>query len=551
MQYRLRRAGGVLFALAALLAALLPLAGRAHAADPCGAGSNPIVCENSKPGTPMSDWFSADAWGDIQGFTDKVSYQAGDTVSFKVQSPAAYHIEIYRLGWYGGDGARLISTAAQAAVTYPANYTSKAASCTSTAATGLVDCGNWPTTATWTVPSDAVSGLYVANLNQADGQGLMPYPFVVRNESSHSDVVVQTADETWQAYNMWGGQNLYNGNGPAPDGRAYQVSYNRPLLIGGDNGIYGSEFEMISWLERNGYDVSYLSGVDVSTKGSLLLNHKLYMSSGHDEYWTQSQYDNVLAARKAGVNEGFFSGNEVFWKTRLAPSAVGDQGANRTLVCYKMTKLELYTPDGVPDPSGTWTGTFMDPASTNYNQAYYPPNILTGSMFQVNGYRSDAITVPAAYAKLRIWRNTSVANLTSGQTATFPTGTLGYEWDADLDNASRPSGEIDLSSTTVDITDGKYRLDWGNTYGNGTATHSLVEFRDPDSHALVFGTATVQWSWGLTNVPVNDPRPPWSRWTSGCSRRPSTSWPTWASSPRRCRPTWWARPPPPTPPHRW
>ncbi|MCX5425394.1 DUF4082 domain-containing protein [Streptomyces sp. NBC_00078] len=485
---------------------MLPLAGSAQAAsDPCGSGSNPVVCENSKPGTPKTDWFSPNAYGDIKGFSTKESVQAGDTVQFKVQSKTSYHVEIYRLGWYGGDGAREMSTVAQAAVTYPANYTTRPASCTTKSATGLVDCGNWPVTVNWTVPSDAVSGLYIANLTQTDGDGLMPYPFVVRKDSSTSDVVVQTSDETWQAYNDYGGQDLYGGTGPAPDGRAYEVSYNRPLDIGGDNGIYGSEYMMLSWLERNGYDVSYTSGVDVSSASgaTLLKKHKVYLSSGHDEYWTQSQYSNVLAARKAGVRQGYFSGNEVFWKTRLTPSIDGANTADRTLVCYKMTKMAQN--NGIADPSGIWTGTWMDPASTGYGQDYQPPNILTGSMFTVNGYRSDAITVPGSYGRNRIWRNTSIANLTSSQTATLPTGTLGYEWDSDIDNSTRPTGAIDVSSTTVDINDAKLRMDWGNVYGNGTATHNLVEFRDQDSGALVFGSGTVQWSWGLTNVPTYNP----------------------------------------------
>ncbi|WP_405578388.1 DUF4082 domain-containing protein [Streptomyces sp. NBC_01190] len=518
---------GLLSALvAAVVAAALPLvvSSGASASDPCGTGSNPITCENSKTGTPMEDWYAPSAYGNVQGFTTKVSVQAGDTVQFKVQSPTPYHVEVYRLGYYGGDGAREMSTSTQAAATYPANFTKngtpgspidttvvddvpdgKPLNCV-TDGTGLQDCGNWPVTASWTVPSDAVSGIYLANFDQTDGNGVMPYPFVVRNDASHSDIVVQTDDETWQAYNKWGGRNLYDGNGPAPDGRAYQVSYNRPLDIGGDNGIYGSEFEMLYWLEENGYDVSYISGVDMSTNGSLLLNHKMFMSSGHDEYWTQDQFSNALAARHAGVAQTYFSGNEVSWKTRLAPSADGTSTANRTLVCYKETKLEFAVPDGIPDPNpNVWTGAFLDPGSSAKGEPFQPQNILTGSLFTVNGYRSDAITVPGAYAKMRLWRNTTVAGLTPTQTATFPVGTLGYEWDSDLNNATRPAGQIDLSSTTVDIADGKLRQDYGNVYGNGTATHNLVEFRDQTSGALVFGAGTVQWSWGLSNVPAGDP----------------------------------------------
>ncbi|MFE2480149.1 DUF4082 domain-containing protein [Streptomyces sp. NPDC059389] len=499
---------GLFTVVAALMATVLPPSSVAGAVDPCGPGTNAIVCENSKPGTPMSDWFSPSAYGDIKGFSAQMSVQAGETVQFKVQSSTPYRVSVYRLGHYGGDGARLMSTAAQAAQTYPANFApgGNPRSCTTKAATGLVDCGNWPVTATWTVPADAVSGLYIANLDQADGNGVMPYPFVVRNDASHSDIVVQTSDQTWQAYNNYGGQDLYDGGGPAPDGRAYEVSYNRPMDIGGENGIYGSEYQMISWLERNGYDVSYMSGIDMSTRGATQLkNHKVFMSSGHDEYWTQDQFTNALNARRAGLHQTYFSGNEVFWKTRLAPSIDGAATANRTLVCYKETKLSFPQPNGVPDPSGIWTGTFMDPASSTNGRPYQPQNQLTGSLFSVNGYRSDAITVPGAFAKMRLWRNTTVANLTPSQTATFPTGTLGYEWDSDVEDAARPPGQIAMSSTTVDINDGKLRLDYGNTYGNGTATHSLVAFRDPTSQALVFGAGTVQWSWGLTNMPTGNP----------------------------------------------
>ncbi|MEV0411341.1 DUF4082 domain-containing protein [Streptomyces sp. NPDC050448] len=499
---------GLFTVVAALMATVLPPSSVAGAVDPCGPGTNPIVCENSKPGTPMSDWFAPSAYGDIKGFSAQMSVQAGETVQFKVQSPTPYRVSVYRLGHYGGDGARLMSTAAQTAQTYPANFLpgGNPRSCTTKSSTGLVDCGNWPVTATWTVPADAVSGLYIANLDQADGNGVMPYPFVVRNDSSHSDIVVQTSDQTWQAYNDYGGQDLYGGGGPAPDGRAYEVSYNRPMDIGGENGIYGSEYQMISWLERNGYDVSYMSGIDMSTRGAAQLqNHKVFMSSGHDEYWTQDQFTNALNSRHAGVSQTYFSGNEVFWKTRLAPSIDGASTANRTLVCYKETKLSFPQPNGIPDPSGIWTGTFMDPASATNGRPFQPENQVTGSLFSVNGYRSDAITVPGSFAKMRLWRGTTVASLTPSQTATFPTGTLGYEWDSDVEDAARPPGQIQLSSTAVDINDGKLRLDYGNTYGNGTATHSLVAFRDQTSHALVFGAGTVQWSWGLTNMPTGNP----------------------------------------------
>jgi hypothetical protein len=70
----------------------------------------------------------------------------------------------------------------------------------------------------------------------------------------------------------------------------------------------------------------------------------------------------------------------------------------------------------------------------------------------VNAGTTD-IKVPNAYSHLRFWRNTSIANLTSGQTATLApgTGTLGYEWDVEEDNGFRPPGLFDLSSTTANV----------------------------------------------------------------------------------------------------
>jgi len=271
-----RLAAGVLSTVTVAAAVLVPAAAFA-ADDPCGANSNPIVCENSKPGTPIGDWYTDSSWGDIAGFTTKSSVQPGETLEMKVKSPTPFTVTIYRLGYYDGKGARGMPSSPSTA--FPATDQDD---CLHDPASGLVDCGNWTTNASWTVPEDAVSGVYLAMFDQGSGAGFMPYPFVVTNDSSHSDILVQTSDETWQAYNSWGGQDLYQGGGPARDGRAYKVSYNRPLRIAGDNGVLSSEFPMIQWLERNGYDVSYASGIDVSTKASMLLNHKVFLSSGHD-----------------------------------------------------------------------------------------------------------------------------------------------------------------------------------------------------------------------------------------------------------------------------
>ena len=145
------------------------------------------------------------------------------------------------------------------------------------------------------------------------------------------------------------------------------------------------------------------------------------------------------------------------------------------------------------------------------------------------------ITIPYGETNLRIWRNTSVANTAPGQTASLVPNLLGYEWDSSPDNGFRPAGLIDLSSTTLNVTTDL--LDYGNTVGNGTATHNLVEYRDPISGALVFSAGTVFWSWGLSSdhdtYPVELRRRP----IRMSSRRWSTCLQTWACSPQTLQAT--------------
>ena len=344
-----------------------------------------------------------------------------------------------------------------------------------------------------------MSGIYFAKLVRTDGtNGSSHIFFVVRNDASHSDLLFQTSDTTWQAYNDYGGSSLYDA--PQPIGRAYKVSYNRPFNTRGDSGedfVFNAEYPAVRWLERNGYDVSYFTDLDSDRHGALIKNHKTFMSVGHDEYWSGGQRANVEAARAAGVNLAFMSGNEIFWKTRWEPSIAGPTTANRTLVTYKET-----TDDAKIDPlQNVWTGTWRDPRFSPPADGGRPENALSGTIFMVNGPRNDSIKVPASFKSLRFWNNTSVRNLAAGATKTFAAGTLGYEWDEDLDNGSRPPGLIDLSHATYTVSP-DLLLDFGTSFGNGTATHSLTLYRAP-SGALVFGAGTVQWTWGLDAVHDN------------------------------------------------
>jgi Domain of unknown function (DUF4082)/Bacterial Ig-like domain/Bacterial Ig domain len=490
---------------------LLSAAGATTPANPASC-ANPIVCENELPGTPESDWdMNGNEGSTLYGFADPFSVAIGGTINFKIDSPEpSYKVDIYRMGYYGGDGARLI-----ASVTPNISVSQNQPPCNTNTVTGLVDCGNWGVSASWTVPSTAVSGVYFAHIYTATDDNQIP--FVVTDPSSTADVVFMTSDETWEAYNEWGGYSLYQGdatgspwdNSPLDPGRAVEVSYNRPFTTRWNTGTYGQdfffadEFPMIEFMEEQGYNVTYVSQSDVSQPGAaaMLEQHKVFMTAGHDEYYDAGDMANITAARNAGVNLAFFSGNLMWWKTRWVNSQYNNE-PYRTLVTYKES---LDSTQSDPDDPPTWTGQWSDPRFTaSGDDSGQPANQLSGQLWTVNCC-SYADTVPAAYSQLAIWKNTAVAKLQAGQTYSMPAETLGYEWDSDVDNGFRPAGEIDMSKTCEDVE--QLDLDPQEDVGPGNACNSLTLYR-ASSGALVFDAGTVQWAWGLNSQhdgDVDDP----------------------------------------------
>ncbi|MGV8988750.1 MAG: DUF4082 domain-containing protein [Cypionkella sp.] len=496
---------------------------------------NAIVIENQKAGVAREIWDAATS-NNIEGFATDISVEHGTDISFKINintNPGTnipYHVEIYRLGYYGGDGATLVTTLT--------GLQGSAQAAPMTDARGLVDAGNWTVSATWHTPADATSGVYIAKMVRDDTGESNQAPFIVRQDEaradgSHSDIVLQTSDTTWQAYNGWGGNNgqvagnFYGGSnqppiptgdpGPLGSDRAYAVSYNRPILTrdGGGTGsgpqdyVFGADYAAISFLEKNGYDVSYISGVDTDRLGaSALLDHKAFLSVGHDEYWSGGQRANVEAARDAGVNLLFWGGNDVYWKTRYEPSIAGTPTDYRTLVSYKETWANGSLTAGPQDyanidPSNQWTGTwrdlrFVDAVDAQGNHTAIgarPENSLTGTLFVGDGAAVGdvGIDVPTELAGLRMWRDTSVA---AGGATDIAPGIIGYEWNMVAEDENRPAGLIRLSDTLVDWPE--LLTDQGSRTSPGSETHSLAVYRAP-SGALVFSAGTVFWSWGLSN----------------------------------------------------
>lgn len=441
-----------------------------------------IPAENALPGHSRASFEFTSAQWTRPGYADGFTYNVGDVVPFKVDSPEAFTVEIFRLGYYGGAGARRVTTITGTASTQPA--------ATINPTTLEADASSWTTNATWTIPADAVSGLYIALIRGATAGNFWRTPFVVRDDAQAADVIVKMSDTTWQAYNAWGGKDLYGTDQGFSDGdRSFAVRYDRPIIterMRPQSSWENAEWPLIQYLERNGYSVKYVSSLDVDRDPTILLGAKVVISSGHDEYWSSGIWDAFVAARAAGVHTIFMTGNEAFWRVRFTDN-------RKRMVCYKDTK-----PGTKIDPGAFPTGTWQD--TRGFNAAHRrAPASLTGSRFIANGIREDTLRVPSDYKTSPFWRNTTVATVADGSARTFP-GVLGFEWNGYFPGENEiPANHISLSATSITLTNQMADIN-GDQYNlTGTPEHRIVLMKHT-SGALTLGLGMNQWAWGLGSI---------------------------------------------------
>ena len=329
----------------------------------------------------------------VSGSTSK------STSTARLAQTLPYKIEIFRLGYYGGDGARLVATLNNPDGTVQPNPLYDPS-------LGLVDAGNWVVTDSWQMPADAVSGVYLARLQRLDANGdpidgaVNQIPFIVRERwssplisccrlptrlgrrttdgpektarSALTSMATRAARLTIRTCLIPASGHRTGRTPSATTGRSSPATV-RARLAGAQDYLFGADYAAIYWLERNGYDVTYISDVDADRLGTSWFEdangnniRKAYISVGHDEYWSGAQRANVEAARDAGVNLLFWSGNEVYWRTRYADSIdrvgdrlpharllQGDLGERRSDCWARQT-----TPISIP--SNEWTGTWRD-----------------------------------------------------------------------------------------------------------------------------------------------------------------------------------------------
>ena len=339
--------------------------------------SSIIVSENNKPGT--TDWIITkvirekdekydSGWKRrkaIEGYVSHTSIKAGETLDVFVSTdkPDKFSLDIFRMGYYGGKGGRLMKS-----------YKSVKGSVQPTPADGdnyLIEC-KWEPSVSFKIPNDWVSGVYLGKLSTLTTDAQAYIVFIVKDDRK-ADLLFQCSDMTWLAYNRWPAwRSLYDAPGGDRWGGGqkgiYHVGFDRPYsmfwngypagfepLTNGSGEFLMTEFPMAFWLEKEGYDVTYISNVDTHADGEGLLRGKVFLSVGHDEYWTQQMFDNVSKARDMGVNLAFFSGNSVSGRVELLPSTGGRPNRVMRLIDRFKNEEELMGANSYGVGLANWT----------------------------------------------------------------------------------------------------------------------------------------------------------------------------------------------------
>lgn len=409
-----------------------------------------VSAENAREGS--ADWTvpdDPDAWDRIRGYAEATSIdRAGPVRLFVASEAATFDVEAFRLGWYGGVGARRIWERRDVpAVDQPDPVVDPD--------TNMVE-ARWEPSVTVDVGADWPPGYYLLRLTSADG-GASFVPLVVRDDASTAGLLIQSSVTTWQAYNDWGGANHYFGREHDPDLRASVVSFDRPYGGNGTGELFGRELELVFLVEQLGLDVTYWTDIDLHQQGERARQHAAVVSLGHDEYYTTTMRAGLEAARDAGVNLAFLGANAVFRRIRLEPSPLG---ADRRQVNHRDAAEDPLT--GVDDANVTTN--FREPPAAD------PESSLIGNMYECNPVEADMVVVDAG---AWVFEGTNVVD---GEV--FP-GIVGNEYDRVQPEWPTPDNVQVLAHSPVTC--------------KGQASHADMTYYSADSGAGVFATGTLWW----------------------------------------------------------
>ena len=415
--------------------------------------------ENARPGTAAWCIYGHAIPSTLDGYADRVSALPGERVTLYVScDTASFHVEAYRMGWYGGLGGRLLwrSPTVPGVVQPPPVFTP---------GINMVEC-HWNPSASFTVGRNWPPGDYLLKLSAAGGQQRY-IPLVVRDDASRAAFVIQNSVTTWQAYNTWGGYSQYFGAGHTFATRSRVVSFDRPYesqWAYGAADFVGNELPLVMLAERLGLDVTYWTDVDLHRRPELLANHRCLVSLGHDEYWSPAMFDGCTAARSKGVNFVFLGANACFRRIRMAASPLGP---DRRQICYKVaTEDPLYGHD-----NSAVTANWPDAPDPR------PESLLIGNMYQSYGVNADLVVADPNHWTLQ---GTGMA---AGDSLA---GVVGPEFDG-YDPAVAGPRNLDVICHSPVVAQGS------------PGYSDTTWYSDPSSGSGVFASGTGSWVSSLAN----------------------------------------------------
>ena len=443
-----------------------------QSAPPRGPGRS--ARENLRRGTKAWE-LPVHGKGNAEAYASDVSVADGDRLELHVSStqPRAT-ITLYRLGWYGGAGARVVERWRDVPISSQPAPTTDPVS-------GLIR-APWSAAVTANVPEGWVSGLYLAVV--APVGGAPQYcTFVVRERQPAAPILFVSATTTHQAYNGWGGKSLYpdeSSGAPTVSGgaNAVTVSWDRPYAVYRGGGlVLRWEYPFVRWMESRGYGVEYAADLDLDRHHEVLTGRRLIVFAGHPEYWSVPMRTALEGAIAAGTNVAFFSANEIYWRVRYEP----ENGPYRTVTCYRKKDLDPLAASDPVHATTRWRDSPTPLPESHVVGQMYGHMVLTPTdfvcsapghwLYEGTGMRSgDAIANLIGQEYDRFWSEPGFAPAGTEILATSPTKpNLGH---------------------AVDI--------YGPPPPNEPwpPVHNATIYIAP-SGATVFSAGTMQWSWAL------------------------------------------------------
>lgn len=271
----------------------------------CGWTSGWLARENALAGTPgwasdipvrASGWDREAPSKRSEGYFNRFSVGCGEKAQLRISQPA--RIEMYRIGYYNGTGARLLRTAVVQKF--------------------------W----SFTVGPEMPPGQYLVKIKRT---GALPrfVPIMIIDRTSDAPLTFISSVYTWQAYNRTGGKSLYRGEDGRGTSAAKSISFDRPYDNGGTGRMRWMETPLVTLLEENGADINYLTDDDVTSQS--LAKTQSIVLPGHSEYWSDVEYQAIVGAVNQGINLIAFGGNTGYRFIDIDNRTGGNRKTHRSL----------------------------------------------------------------------------------------------------------------------------------------------------------------------------------------------------------------------------